>query len=235
MKPTRTCADCPAPITLRYARYCPDCRWKHRLKHKKYELTPEREAILRERYDPRVKGRAKELAALMRVPPWRLKHWAVALGLSYRRADVQQMWTAEEEAFLWAHCGRRTLDWMARTLKRTEASVALKIKRMRLRRRWAEGYTLRELCLCFGVDHKVIRKWIADGMLAARRRGVSSDCRDGWYVTDADLLRFIQARPMTFELRRVDQHWFMDLILDGALVRKALASETALEREVNAA
>ena len=36
------------------------------------------------------------------------------------------------------------------------------------------------------------------------------------------MLEFIVNNPTTFRLDKVDQFWFMDLILDGALVRKAL-------------
>ncbi len=43
-------------------------------------------------------------------------------------------------------------------------------------------------------------------------------------MTDADLLRFIETHPLAFRLDKVDQVWFMDLITNGRLIRRALAA-----------
>ena len=48
-------------------------------------------------------------------------------------------------------------------------------------------------------------------------------------MSDADLLRFITEHPLAFRLDKVEQTWFMDLITSGGLLRKALASERALD------
>jgi hypothetical protein len=61
-----------------------------------------------------------------------------------------------------------------------------------------------------------------------RRRGTNRP-RDAWAVSDADLLRFIQDHPLTFRLDKVDQVWFLDLITNGGLIRRALAADATLE------
>lgn len=243
-KSERPCQDCRTPfVGGPPARYCPACRWKHRgRKAEKYVWTPERDQVLRERYDGRVKGRAAELARLVGWPTWVIKKRAATLGLCY--AADRRDWTAEETAFLWEHGGHRHTHWIAKQLGRSETSVVLKFKRLQISRRVRDGYTLRELTLCFGTDHHVIERWVREGKLVSsragrpaagahelatvRRRGTNRP-RDAWAVSDADLLRFIQAHPLTFRLDKVDQVWFLDLITNGGLMRRALAAEAKLE------
>lgn len=227
---TRTCGDCPTPLARPYARWCDNCRWKHRGKPALYEWTPERDQVLRDRYDSRVKGRAKEIARGLGFPAWVVKRRAGHLGLSRPKEEFLggRGWTADEERFLFEHAGTRHARWMARKLGRTEASVVLKLKRLELSRRIREGYTMRELELCFGADHKMITRWIERGWLEAERRDEGGE-RPAFQIRDAAILRFVQEHPLAFELRRVDPVWFMDLMTSGGLIRKALGIEAAID------
>jgi hypothetical protein len=196
---------------------------------RKYFWTAERDQVLRDRYDGKIKGRAAELAqAIGGWPTYEIKKRAGRLGLTHPvdRRD----WTRDEQRFLWEHAGSRHVHWLAKRLNRSEASVVLKLKRMHISRRWREGYTLRDLEACFGIDHHGIDRWIRDGWLHGRRRGTRragvggrgggpADC---WVFSDAAILQFIQAHPMAFRLDKVDQFWFMDLLRRGAVVRRAL-------------
>lgn len=221
----RTCADCPAPLARPHARYCDDCRWRHRGKPAKYIWTPERDTAIREAWLANIPKRSQLLADRWGIPKWAVTHRAIALGIT-RPDPRRQNWTAEEEAFLFAAAGSRHARYIARKLGRTLASVTVKMKRMQLRSRVAEGYTMRELEQCFGVDHRVIGRWIREGKLEADTRGYQSD-RDALAVTDAALLRFVLEHPMSFELRRVHQTWFMDLITSGGVIKRALAQLAA--------
>ena len=222
------CEDCHESYEgLAGGKYCPRCRWRHRGKRPTlHAWTPERDQVLRERYDSRVRGRAGELACALGKPRWVIKRRAVVLGLTHPRPDRKD-WTAQETSFLWDHAGSRTTHWIAQQLGRSESVVVLKLKRMKISARFREGYTLRELELCFGTDHHVIERWVREGRLAPRRRGTDRP-RDAWYVTDADLLTFIRDHPLAFRLDKVEQTWFMDLITSGGLIRKALVDEQAL-------
>jgi len=241
-KTQRPCGDCGKPfLGGPYATWGPCCRWKHRgRKAKKYVWTPERDQVVRERYDGRKKGAAAALAAAIGWPAWVIKKRAATLGLTY--SFDRKNWTDQEMAFVWEHGGTRTTHWIAKQLGRTEASVVLKFKRMKISRRVKDGYTLLELQLCFGTDHHVIERWVREGKLVSATRGrPSNDAapsirrretareHDPWAVRDSDLLRFITEHPLTFRLDKVDQIWFMDLITSGGLLRKALADERALE------
>ena len=220
-KSERSCKDCRKPfLGTKTAQYGPCCRWKHRGQiRKKYEWTADRDELLRTRYDGIIKGRAAEIATVLGWPTWVIKRRAAELGLTYHLDP--KPWTKEEEAFLLEHVGSRLLPWIARQLHRSVTSVKMKCRHMELSLRYREGYTLRELELCFGCDHRVIEGWVREEKLHIRRRGTER-AHDAWYVTDTDLLRFITDHPLAFPLRKVDQFWFMDLVTGGGLVRKAL-------------
>ena len=228
-KEERACVDCGKPfVGGPSARYGPECRWKHRgRKPKKYIWTPERDQAVRERYDGRVKGKAAELARMIGWPKWVITRRATALGLTY--SQDRKDWTPEETAFLWEHAGSRTAHWIAKRLKRSQTSVVMKLKHMWISRRVKDGYTLRELELCFGIDHHGIERWIREGKLVCSRKRGTDRTRDAWAMSDADILRFVTEHPLSFRLDKVDQTWFMDLITSGGLMRKALADEQALE------
>lgn len=136
-------------------------------------------------------------------------------------------------ALLRRHAGARPIGWIARKLKRSCASVSNKIKSLHISiARERDGYTLRELTLCFGVDHNAIRRWIRRGWLCGRRRnGLHAPAfdLDPWVFTDADVAAFLAAHPTAYELRRVDQAWFLGFIAPGwqAIMREAKAMAAA--------
>lgn len=224
-KKEKLCAQCAKPFWgSDVARLGPCCRWKARRdRPKKYFWTEERDQMLRERYDGKVKHRAREIAESWGWPVWCIKKRAQQLGLSY--SVERKAWTKDEEKILLDLIGNRTVPWVAKKLHRSTSSVVLKLKRMHISRRFRAGYTLRDLQLCFGTNHNVIERWVREGWLVIKRRGTNRP-HDAWLVTDADILRFIQNHPMAFRLDKVDQLWFMDLIANAGLLAGA-------NREIN--
>lgn len=225
---TRTCEDCHRDyLCHRDSRWCERCRWRHRGKRPmKYVWTPELDAILKAEYDGKIRYRAAAIASRLGWPAWVIKKRAGVLGLAVP-ADRRD-WTPKETRFVSFYAGHRTTLWMARRLRRSESSVVLKLKRMKISRRIRKGYTMRDLELCFGVDHRPIERWVRQGLLTIRHRHPKRP-HPTWWVKDEDILAFIQGHPMAFRLDKVDQFWFMDLILDGGLVQKALAGERRVE------
>lgn len=230
-KTERPCTDCSKPfVGTAPAKYCPSCRWRHRgRKPKKYVFTDEIDDRIRRTYDGRVPGRAAAIGKALGWPAWTVKRRAGFLGITHpvNRKD----WSADDEAFLLDHLGSRHVHWIAMQLGRSLASVVMKTKHMKISRAFREGYTLRELELCFGIDHRAIQGWVKDGKLAIDRRGTDRD-RDAWLVTDEQILVFVRDHPMAFRLDKVDQRWFMDLITSGGLIRKAIFDEHALAEAV---
>lgn len=187
--------------------------------HKKYVWTPERDQVMRDRYDSKIHWRAEEIAKSFCWPKWVIKKRAMALGLAHPMSH--QDWTKEETNFLLDHAGDKTALWIAKQLERSETSVVLKFKRLHISRRVHVGYTLRDLEMCFGTDHHVIERWVREDKLHVRRRHTARPLQI-WKATDEDILRFIIEHPMDFRLDKCDQVWFMDLITSGGLLRKAL-------------
>jgi len=191
--------------------------------------TRERDEIMRREYDPKVRGRAQEIADKFGWPGWAIKKRAIYLGLT--RTEDRRKWTGEEERFLLLHAGHRHVHWMAKQLKRTETSVVVKLKRLKISRAMREGYTLQELELCFGCDHRAIERWAREGKLRVKKRLYKTGrlYRRPWAVADAAILEFIRDYPLAFRLDKVDQVWFMDLITSGGLIARALSDERKLE------
>lgn len=180
-----SCLKCEKPAGRRFARYCDACRWRLRGRPAKWIWTPERDGLLRSRYQPRLKGRAAEIAKALSIPRHAVLRRASLLGLAELSKD-RKAWTQTEDAFIEANAGTRHVHWLARQLQRSTSSVVNRIKRLKISRRWREGYTLRDLELCFGVDHHVIDRWIRAGKLLGRRRFEHGGPTDAWYFTDED-------------------------------------------------
>jgi hypothetical protein len=229
-KVSQVCQDCGAEFighAYPAARFCAKCRpnhqgagaWRSGKRQRRYVWSDEKDAYLRKRYDSRVKGRTYELAKTLGWPRWQIKARARALGLStpIRRQDF----TAQEVTFIEEWTGTRSSHWIADQLKRTETSVILKQKRMGLSRRVRDGYTLRSLEECFGTDHHVIERWVREGKLRIERLGTAREGKQGdiWRVDEQEVIRFVREHPTAFRLDKVDQVWFMDLVVGGGLLR----------------
>lgn len=211
---TRPCSDCGRPFTAGpYAQWGRCCRWKHRGRRAVSIWTPERDAIIRERYDSRVRGRAAAIGRSIGVPDWRVKRRAAELGLTHPRG-AWRTWTADEVRFLEENLGRRHVHWIQTKLGRSLASVVLKIKHLHLSRRVREGLSLCELEEALGLDHRKIAALVDAGKLRATHRGAE---RERWMFTDADVREFVRTNPTAFRLDRVDQLWFLDLVFDGRI------------------
>ena len=136
-------------------------------------------------------------------------------------------WTAAEKEIIERLVGKVSALTIAKRLKRTEASVMLKIKRMGLSRRVRNGYTMRDLEECLGEGHKKIQRWIENGWLRDRLQGThrhNGNGRDIHRFREADILDFIRRHPEELNLGKVDSIWFLDLVL---LNGKEIGAETA--------
>lgn len=112
--------------------------------------------------------------------------------------------------------GKVSAATIAKRLKRTETSVVMKIKALGHSRRVSEGYTIRDLELCLGEDHHKIQKWIANGWLRDRLQGTrrhDGNGRDIHRFREKDILNFIKNYPHEINLGKIDQTWFLDIVL----------------------
>ena len=203
----------------REAHSCPECRYigrTGRSKRPKYPLTDFAEKILREQYDSGIRGRVTSLARTLGWPPWKVKKTAATMGLGRSRKSWRR-WDPLEDQLLEREASRRTVPWLAKRLNRSEVAVAMRLKHLRLSRREHDGwFTATELAGCMGVDAKTVTRWIEKGWLVARHRGTNSPM-DPWMIEEAAIRKFVRSHPMAFDLRRVDQLWFVDMVFGGAV------------------
>lgn len=209
------CRDCGAAFwaSTKEALYCPVHRPIRRRmnggRKGKYLWTPERDAYLREHYPKKEHRKSYRIAAALGLPRWVVTKRAQQLALTY--PHDRRDWTPDEVRFLEEHSGYRTPIWMAKKLKRSLTAVTVKLKRLALTTKVKTGYTQRELELCFGVDHRVIERWVREGKLKITKLPSQRE-KPVWHVSDRQVQRFIREHPMAFRLDRVDQLWFMDLM-----------------------
>jgi hypothetical protein len=75
---------------------------------------------------------------------------------------------------------------------------------------------MRELELCLGEDHHKISDWIANGWLQDRLQGTrrhGGNGNDIHRIREQDIIDFIKKHPQEINLGKVDQTWFLDLVL----------------------
>ncbi|MGE0363031.1 MAG: hypothetical protein AB7R67_20120 [Vicinamibacterales bacterium] len=209
------CSVCGVDTGKRFARYCDEHRWPRRGKRPRYPLTPERRAYLLEHYDATDLGKAARIASTLAVPRWRVTRWAQELGLAVEARRRAPDWTPADDAFLEEHLGRRHVHWIATRLNRSTTAVVVRSKRLAISRRAArEWWTATQVALGFGVDPSTVARWIRQGKLAATPFGEDHEDRHHAYqVWPADVVRFIADHQAAFSLAKVDQLWFLDLVL----------------------
>jgi hypothetical protein len=131
--------------------------------------------------------------------------------------------------------GRVSSAAIAKRLRRPESSIVNRLKRMGTSRRVRDGYTMRELELCLGEDHHKISGWIRNGWLQDRLQGTrrhNGNGRDIHRIHEKDVLDFLRNHPQEINLGKLDQTWFLDLVLlKGRELRPAKSRREALVLE----
>ncbi len=176
---------------------------------KKYYLDDRATALLKERYDSRTET-ISQISRTLSVPHYTVKHWAQVLGLARTK---EQPWSDKDVTYLEANFHRVHVSTLARKLKRTTTAVALKAKRLGIRKN-GEGYTARSLALALGVDNHKVTRWVGLGLLRTSKRHTDRE-QDAYLITDAAAREFIVRHPSEIDIRRADSLWLIDLLANG--------------------
>jgi hypothetical protein len=193
----------------------------------KYTWRPEYDAYLKAQYFGGLNRRFRVLNRMIRLtglPRWYIKRQAARLGLTMKMD--RRSWTQAELDHLENLVGRVSSATIAKRLHRPESSIVNKLKRLGTSRRVRDGYTMRELELCLGEDHHKIAGWIKNGWLQDRPQGThrhNGNGNDIHRIREQDILEFIRNHPQEINLGKVDQTWFLDLVL-----LKGIGEELAL-------
>ena len=200
------------------AQYHSECQEQRARRSKpKYVWRTECYAYLRAHYFGGLHRRFQVLNQMIRLtgmPRWYIKRQAARLGLTLHMDRTP--WTASEMNLLEKLVGHISSASIAKRLHRPESSVVNKLKRIGTSRRVRNGYTMCDLGLCFGEDHHKITQWIKNGWSQDRLQGTrrhDGNDNDIHRFRERDILTFIRAHPQEFNLGKVDQTWFLDLVL----------------------
>lgn len=134
---------------------------------------------------------------------------AQRLGLAF---TSKKFWSEQELRTLRDLSGSRSAHSIARTLKRSYASVHQKMHRLELSTRVLDGYTQDQLGELLGVSTKTIRRCVALGYLSPR---------DGRF-SDRAVIAFLRKHPEEYSLKRVDETWFKGMLFPSAACYNAI-------------
>ncbi|MBW2673834.1 MAG: hypothetical protein JRD89_10545 [Deltaproteobacteria bacterium] len=179
------------------------------MSRKKYHFDEAADRLIIGLYDSRSETITR-LAQMLGVPRFAIKHRAQVLGVARTK---EKPWSEADIKYLEANLHRASLERIAQRLGRSTTAVVLKAKRLGIRKS-DEGYTLRSLAIAFGVDDHKVKGWVDTGLLRAQRRK-SARPADMYYISDEAVRCFVLTYPLEFDLRRVDQLWFVDLFRNG--------------------
>jgi hypothetical protein len=147
----------------------------------------------------------RKLEARYKWPGHAFRAEASRLGLS--QGGHRRGWTAAEEDYLRERVGIVNVGKIARSMKRTVLSVECKADKLQLSVRVREGYCVADLCEVFGAHYSTVRSWMRRGLFGkVKEEGISLR------VAERDVHRFLRTHAREYDLRRVDQVWFVAMV-----------------------
>ena len=195
-------------------------------KKRLYHFTPEIDDKLRAIYAQRRSRSSDDLQGLpdliaeTQFPDWALKKRAQELGLTRIKESA---WSEQENAIVrkWAHLvpDRIALKLKEAGFTRTPTACNIHRKRLVLNMFNHGHYSANAIAHGFGIDQHAVVMWIREGKLQAERKGTkritNKQGGDAYLVSRAAVRAFVFANPMSFDLGKVDQLWFMHVVSDG--------------------
>jgi hypothetical protein len=192
------------------------------MRRKEYIFTSLMDEAIRKDYRTGTgNGEVKRLAEILKIPRWRITRRAREIG-AYEPKVKEPDWSEREITVLErnAHKNPETIrrSLLKHGYKRSIAGIILKRKRLRLPSN-LEGYSACKLAECFGVDNKVITRWIEKGWLKAEKRGTRRTEKQGgdaYYIKEKDIRQFIVESIGVIDIRKVEKTWFVDVVANAA-------------------
>ena len=173
-----------------------------KLKHRKW--TEDEKEFVRAHYTGN-SASVKHIARMTGHPLSSVKGQIYKLGLG-QRIDYRD-WTADEEEQLAELITQYHVTKVARILKRSVNSIAVKAQRMKLSRRVRDGYfTQKEVAQLLGVDHKWVHSRIIEGKLKAEPINdyIPSHGGSRYRIKEKDIKWFVFENALNLTGRNVD-------------------------------
>lgn len=221
------CVKCSKLTGLKRAKFCDNCRPAPNEGSRKYKADARIKELIREAYAKgtaaRVAGNGGKsyvtcLAKQIGWPYWAVQKEAQRLGIvRIKEPD----WSPEELKIL-----ERNAHWSPSTIRKrlidkgyVRSLTAIELKRRRLNLFASKDYISPfDLAKnCFGVSVDVVKRWIKRGWLRAMERK-DIDREDTCHWIKIEWVRdFVLKHPLEFDIRKVDQLWFIDLLSKGSV------------------
>lgn len=173
---------------------------------KKYYFNDYTDRLICERYDGTTDA-IDQLAKSLNLPRWVVKRRAQMLGLARPK---EKPWSQAEVDYLEANYHRLSILTLTRKLKRSTTAIALKAKRLSIRK-FDEGYTARSLSQALGIDGHKVSRWVELGLIKASRRHTARES-DMYLITDCAVRKFMLSYPTELDLRHADPVWLVDVL-----------------------
>lgn len=190
-----------------------------RCKRPKYPISEEAAAKIEKVYKTDSgNGQVSALAKRLGLPRWKVTRFAQEKGL-LAKSKKGPDWTDAEVELLYQFA-RYTPHVICRKLKergydRSITAIIVKLKRCSARQN-IDGKSARDIARCLGVDDHNIANAIAAGKLKASRRGtarIEAQGGDIWFIKDSDVRAYVIDYLNEIDIRKVDKHWFVDLLI----------------------
>lgn len=171
------------------------------------------EAIRRAYIEDGRKGCVARVARKIARPPRWVSHRARQLGIVPPRFR-EPPWTEREFELLRANATKQPYViariFARHGFRRTGTAIKIKLTRLKIDRTDDNTYTSRGLAELMGVESHRVSTWIAKGWLKAKRK---SDLPGSEFqIQRRDIRAFIIDNVGAIDIRRVDKHWFVDLV-----------------------
>lgn len=171
------------------------------------------EAIKRYYLAPK-KGGLSKLAHQTNRPRTWISARARHLGIVPPRFQ-EKPWSEPEIELLHKHAPKLP-GTIARILakagfKRSNGSIKQKLIKLRCDRSDDDTYSACGLAELFGVDEHLVLAWINKGWLKAQRKG-SARQYDLYRIHRNSVRRFVSENAGAIDIRRVEKHWFIELL-----------------------
>lgn len=192
------------------------------------KFTPEEDAALRRNWERNRYGSNAVRRSAKQLGRTSAEVFRRAVELGLIRSRERYRWT-EEELLIVEEFAHLSADAIQKKLagisppgvRRTRAAIIGQIWAGRFRTN-LDGLNVHDFCAAFGMSRSRVIGYITSGSLRARRiKGLSiwrkkheEEIRqDGrtWYISTADICRFIAAHPGEIDLRKVTPEYFLDL------------------------
>lgn len=187
----------------------------------RWPITPDIHRMLEQVYRHDTgSGQVRDLARRLNYPRWKLTRYAITQGW-IARSKKEPDWS-DKELLILQHAAHLSTSRIQLRLKaagfaRTETGIVLKRKRMRFLQNLT-GMTAHQAAECLGVDCHFITRAIKCGKLITDHRGTARTSQHGgdmWFIKEKHLRTYIIENLNEIDIRKVDKHWFVDLLITG--------------------